>query len=57
MYGLASKVTTTWFLAGLNAAQFIKFHFEAVNTVQLAYTATGNTNSGLTWHINSAYII
>jgi hypothetical protein len=57
MGGLASKSTTTWFLAGRDlTAQFIKFHFEIVNTIQLAYISAGLYNSALTWLINTAYI-
>jgi hypothetical protein len=58
MRGLASKSTTTWFLAGrYSVAEFIKFHFEVANTAQLTYTASSNNNSGLTWYINTAYIM
>jgi hypothetical protein len=58
MTGLASKSTTTWFLATLgNAAYFIKFHFEVVNIAQLTYTTSSNNNAALTWYINTAYII
>jgi hypothetical protein len=58
MRGLASKSTTTWFLGGRrDAPQFIKFHFEVVDTVQLTYTASNTWNLGLTWYINSVYIM
>jgi hypothetical protein len=40
MRGLASKSTTTWFLAGRDGAtEFIRFHFEAANTVQLTFSS------------------
>jgi hypothetical protein len=56
--GLASKSTTTWFLGGRsNTFNFIKFHFELANTVQLTYTVSNTNNHGLTWYINTAYII
>jgi hypothetical protein len=58
MGGLASKSTTTWFLAGrLSAAEFIRFQFEVVDTVQLTYTAVSSVNEGLTWYINTVYIM
>jgi hypothetical protein len=57
MRGLASKSATTWFLAGLDVAQFLKFHFESVNTVQLTYTATGTNNAALTWLITTSYFL
>jgi hypothetical protein len=45
MFGLASKSTTTWFLASCrNIPEFIKFHFEVANTAQLTYTASGADN-------------
>jgi hypothetical protein len=54
MRALASKSTTTWFLAGRGTiAEFIKFHFETVNTVQLTYTSSGINVHGLTWYINT----
>jgi hypothetical protein len=56
--GVASKSTTTWFLGGrFSVAEFIKFHFEAANTAQLTYTAVTTNNFGLTWYINTAYIM
>jgi hypothetical protein len=57
MSGLASKSTTTWFLAGRDPVEFIKFHFEAANTVKLTYTVSATTNHGLAWSINTAYIM
>jgi hypothetical protein len=55
--GLASKSTTTWFLGGRHlVAEFIKFHFEVANAVQLTYTASSTSNHGLIWYINTAYI-
>jgi hypothetical protein len=58
MLGLASKSTTTWFLAGrASATEFIKFHFEVVDTAQLTYTANTTINFALTWYINTAYIM
>jgi hypothetical protein len=56
--GLASKSTTNWFLGGRqDAAEFIKFHFEVVDIVQLTYTTSNTDNRGLTWYINTAYIM
>jgi hypothetical protein len=57
MQGLASKSTTTWFLGGCSAVEFIKFHFEVVDTVQLTYTTSSTVNYGLNWYINTAYIM
>jgi hypothetical protein len=58
MKALASKSTTTWFLGGRrDVAEFIKFHFESANTVQLTYTASNIINDALTWYINTAYIM
>jgi hypothetical protein len=58
MKGLASKSTTTRFLGGReNASEFIKFHFEVVDTVQLTYTACEWRNNALGWYINTAYIM
>jgi hypothetical protein len=57
MMGLASKSTTTWFLGGRSTFNFIKFHFESVGIVQLAYTASNNANFGLSWYINTAYVM
>jgi hypothetical protein len=57
MRGLASKSTTTWFLSGLDDAMFYRHHFEVANTIQLTYTASNIFNYGLTWYINTAYIM
>jgi hypothetical protein len=58
MFGLASKSATTWFLGSVWQIDFFyKFHFETVNTIQLTYASSGGVNYGLTWFINTAYII
>jgi hypothetical protein len=58
MRGLASKSTTTWFLGGRDVvAEFYKFHFEVVGAVQLTYTMIGLYIHGLSWYINTSYII
>ena len=48
---------TTWFLGGRQIAQFIKFHFEVVDTAQLTYTASNTGNNALSWYVNTAYIM
>ena len=58
MRGLASKSTTTWFLAGRDGAtEFIRFHFEIVNTIQLTFSSVDQYNHAFTWYINTAYIM
>jgi hypothetical protein len=58
MHGLASKSTTTWFLAGRDTvAEFYLCHFQTVNLLQITYTTSGTSNNALTWFINTVYIM
>jgi hypothetical protein len=57
MRGLASKSKTTWFLASPDDPFIYKCHFETPNVLQLIYVPSSQWNHGITWFINTAYIM